>query len=319
MPLLLNLSQLPLPASCEDLFGRNGPLVLELGFGDGAFLESLARQYANWNLLGADVARVSVSRAWHRLQAARLTNVRIYGGSGRFLLSDLVEPAALARMYVNFPDPWPKARHADRRLFQADFFPLLASRLAMNGSLYLTTDDERYFECAVSMAQESPFFTVDQPDPPPQVLQTKYARKWRAQSRSYFHAEMRKCAPPVDAIPPAASLVTNMFHALLAGQLPEPDRFEPSAYPFKGGKVVLLQSLWAGDGHKLVIKARTHEPDLTQDVLVEVRPSTASQADLVVNLTSFGQPLATRGAREAVKAVTSWLISHGLTLVETYY
>ena len=317
MPLLLNLATVSLPASGATVFGRSGPLALELGFGDGRFLQSLARQHPDWNLLGADIARVSATRAWHRLRG--LPNVRLYCGSGVFLLSNLVRPESLHRMFVNFPDPWPKARHANRRLFQPGFLRLLASRLTPGGALLLTTDDQGYFTEAVERAQASDLFVVSQPDPPASVLQTRYARKWRGMGRTFHHANLRKCAGPSEPVLPTVSLVPDMFHALLAGQLPEPAAFTPNAHPFKGGKVVLLQSMRTEDGRKMVVLTRTHEEDLVQDLLIEVRPTTASQADLVVNLTPFGQPLATRGAREAVKAVTGWLISRGLTLVETYY
>ncbi|MDE2833687.1 MAG: tRNA (guanine-N7)-methyltransferase [Bacteroidota bacterium] len=317
MPLLLNPARLPLPASTTTVFDRSGPLVLELGFGDGRFLQTLARQHPDWNLLGADTARVSVTRAWHRMRG--LSNVRLYCGSGVFLLSNLVRPESLHCMYVNFPDPWPKARHAHRRLFQPGFLRLLAARLAAGGALLLTTDDHRYFAEAIARAQDSGLFAVAQPDPPAIVLQTRYARKWRGLGRTFRHATLRKCAGPAEPVLPTVSLVPDMFHALLAGDLPEPAAFTPNAYPFKGGKVVLLQSLRTEDGRKMVVLARTHEEELIQDLLIEVRPTKAAQADLVVNLTPFGQPLATHGAREAVKAVTGWLINRGLTLVDTYY
>lgn len=319
MPLHLNLVDLPLPASSEVIFGRKGPLVLELGFGDGGFLQSIAKRNPDWNILGADIARVSATRAWHRLRAADVSNVRLYCGSGRFLLSNLVMPNSLNRMYVNFPDPWPKARHAGRRLFQEEFLRLLGSRLVMGGLLFLTTDDHGYFEHAVELARKSALFAVSEPKPPDLVLQTKYARKWRKLGRDYHHAELRKCAEPLKSSSPTVSCLTDMFHALLAGPLPEPAPLEPSARAFQGGKVVLLQSMRTDDAKKMVVLARAHEQELTQDLLIEIRPTTAPQADLVVNLTSFGQPLSTVGAREAVIAVTNWLVGRGLSLIETYY
>ena len=319
MPLLLNCRNLPFPASGEAIFGRNGPLVLELGFGDGGFLQSMAQKHPDWNLLGADLARVSVTRAWKRLRAAKVTNVRLYGGSGRFLLSNLISPGTLHSMYVNFPDPWPKARHAGRRLFQPEFFPLLASRLAMDRMLHFTTDDGRYFEEAHALALASKLFTITRSAPPELALQTKYARKWKALGRPFHYAVMRKCAENPRPCPPTLLHDTGMYHALLSGSFPKPTAFTSYVHPFTGGKVILLQIMRTDDAQKMVFLARTHEEDLVQDVLIEVRPATAKQADLVVNLTSFGQPLATKGPQEAVKAVTHWLTTRGLSVVKTYF
>src|SRR5690606_34327654 len=133
----LDLAQARDPAR---LFGRAGPLVLEVGFGDGTFLAHLAEAYPAWNLLGAEISLASVSRAFRRLRRLGHRPVRLFRGQAEFLLRNIVPPEGLHRLYVNFPDPWPKKRHHERRLLQASFFRLAAARLEPNGAIHFTSD-----------------------------------------------------------------------------------------------------------------------------------------------------------------------------------
>ena len=105
MPLFLDLPKLPLPATNVELFHRDAPVVLEIGFGDGSFLEWIAKTHPEWNCLGADVARGSVTRAFKRLRSANVSNVRLHHGSGLFLLRNVLSNESVSRVYVNFPDP----------------------------------------------------------------------------------------------------------------------------------------------------------------------------------------------------------------------
>ena len=319
MPLLLDLAPLTMPAPGEVIFRRPGPLVLEIGFGNGGFLLHMAKSHPEWNILGADPSRGSISRAWKRLHRGQVQNVRLFRGSALFLFRNVIVPRGLSRVYVNFPDPWPKERHSSRRLIQAEFFPLLASRLNPKGRLYFTTDDELYFARSLELAHASGLFEFKRAQPPRAALETKYARKWKAAARSVNHAVFRKVSEPDKLFPPVIERHSNMHHALLNGALPQPSQFTSFVHPFEGGQALVLDVMRMVGVEGLVFMVRTQEPDLTQEVLIQVRPARAAQADQVVSIMTFGQPLATRGTREAAKAVTGWLLERGLSIVETYY
>lgn len=319
MPLFLDLPKLSLPATNVELFHRNAPVVLEIGFGDGSFLKWLARTYPEWNCLGADVARGSVTRAFKRLRSANVSNVRLHHGSGLFLLRNVLSNESVSRVYVNFPDPWRKKRHAEKRLFQPSFFELLAARLATDGSLLLTTDDAPYFEQTLSIALKSGYYRVTEPPPPPAVLQTKYASKWREAGRSFYHAHIQKQVQHAPEIPPEIRKKDGMHHALLNGSIPEVTEFEKVIHYFPKGHVVILDVLQMIGQRGLVFVARSHEPELVQELFIQLRPTEKADADLLLSVTNFGNPIATRGTSEAVKAVSRWLTQQDLTLSGTYY
>lgn len=317
--LLINPAQLDIPTAPETLFGRSGPLVMEVGFGDGGYLAHLATTYPDWNLLGAEVSTGSAARAFRRLQRKGITNVRLYLGHARFVVRNLIPPRRLRRIYVNFPDPWPKKRHRDRRLLRAPFFRLLSTRLEDGGCLLFTTDHAEYFSFALDEARSTGLFAVEEGSPPPATLRTKYARKWRAQGIPIQHVVFTKTAETDTPFDPTVETYDAMHHAILEGELPHLDSFERLVHRYDGGHVIVLEAMQPIGDAGLVFAIRIEETDLTQEALIEARPTRKQPDDVFVGIKPFGQPLVTRGTREAVRVVTAWLEQRGLRLKKSFY
>ncbi|MFQ5355340.1 MAG: tRNA (guanosine(46)-N7)-methyltransferase TrmB [Mariprofundaceae bacterium] len=122
-------------------FKQPGSLVMEIGIGNGEFLECLARTHTEWNLIGIEIYLPGIAKAISRLEASfSLERVRLSQNPAQYVLEKQIGPDCLHGIYINHPDPWPKTRHAGRRLIQVDFAKLLASRLEANGFLKLATD-----------------------------------------------------------------------------------------------------------------------------------------------------------------------------------
>lgn len=310
--MLLSLADYALPTAPAELFGRAAPLVVEIGHGNGSFLQHLARTHPEWNLLGVETSLGSVSRTFRRLRGEAAPHVRLYRGSGRFVVRNLVPPAALHRVYVNFPDPWPKKRHQDRRLLQRSFFHVLATRLTPGGSLWLTTDHPGYFRFAVTEAEHTGCFAATtNAEPPPAALRTKYARRWITQGKPIHHARFEQTATPDATFPPTLTPTDTMHHAILNGAVPSVDAFAKQVCPFAGGHVILLEAATSVGGETVLFFARVEEEELIQELLVEVRPH---ERGVYVGIKPFAEPLSTPGTRAAIRHVTDWLQQQGLTL-----
>lgn len=290
--------------------------MLEVGFGDGTFLAHLAEAYPAWNLLGAEISLASVSRAFRRLRRLGHRPVRLFRGQAEFLLRDIVPPEGLHRLYVNFPDPWPKKRHHERRLLQASFFRLAAARLEPNGAIHFTSDHAGYFDFALAEAEATGLYIITQHPPTSAALTTKYARKWQAQDKQIQHAVFTRIATPAASFPPAVEIFSAMHHAILRGNLPTIDTFEKQVHPFPGGHVIALEAFQPVQGDGLLFVVRIEEAALTQEVLVEVFPKDDVYR---VGIKPWGQPLPTRGTREAVRTVAHWLGERGMKEAERYY
>lgn len=311
--LLLHNGDFSTPTEFAPLFGREAPLVLEIGFGDGRYLEHLSSEHPDWNLLGAEVSLGSVWRAWRRMKRCRAQHVRLYKGSGRFIVRDVVPEAGLQRVYVNFPDPWPRKKHLKNRLLQVPFFRILSRRLVDGGDLLLTTDHPEYYAFSLEQGRASGCFEVEEGTPPPATLQTKYARKWLAQDKPIYHARFKLIERAEEE--PSRNPIIPMQHAILDGSLSEVGTFEKQVRAFRGGHAIILEAYRDLGSEGLLFKAVSEEPDLRQELIIQAWPT---EDGVLVSLQPFGNPMTTKGVRESVMAVADWLVSQGLTLRQAW-
>ena len=137
-------------------FGRQAPVVLEIGFGNGEHLLARAQAEAGKDFLGVEVHRPGAGRVMNRAQAANLANLRVACDDAVEVLRDWLVERCLAEIVIYFPDPWPKKRHHKRRLVQPAFAALAASRLAPGGLLKLATDWAEYAQHMLATLDAEP-------------------------------------------------------------------------------------------------------------------------------------------------------------------
>jgi tRNA (guanine-N7-)-methyltransferase len=134
---LLNLSA---------VFGNHRPVYLEIGCGNGEALVAMAQQHPERNYIGVEVHSPGVGHLLLKLAEHGLTNVRICQHDAVEVLKAMMPDAALAGVYLFFPDPWHKKRHHKRRIVQPVFIELLARKIHADGFFHAATDWEDYAE-----------------------------------------------------------------------------------------------------------------------------------------------------------------------------
>jgi tRNA (guanine-N7-)-methyltransferase len=132
------------PLDFAALFGRNAPVHVEVGFGNGEALAAMAAAHPQNSYLGIEVHRPGVGALLRRLESEGLTNVRVACTDAKELLAQRIPEGSLSAVYIFFPDPWHKLRHHKRRLVQVEFVEMLAHKLKPGGLLHLATDWEDY-------------------------------------------------------------------------------------------------------------------------------------------------------------------------------
>jgi tRNA (guanine-N7-)-methyltransferase len=128
---------------------------LEIGFGGGEHLAAQAAAHPDILSLGAEPFLNGVASALRHIEAAMLTNVRLHAGDARDVLAAL-PPASLDRVFILFPDPWPKPRHHKRRLIQPDVVTELARVLKPHGRLRFATDWANYADWTLERLTQAP-------------------------------------------------------------------------------------------------------------------------------------------------------------------
>ena len=176
------------------LFGRKGPLHVDLGCGDGSFLCEMARQFPQSNFLGVERLTKRVEKV--RSKAEKLENVRVLRAETLFALRYLLPESSTETFYLLFPDPWPKRRHQFRRIFTRDFLDAIAVALKQQGVLRVATDQLDYFHQIERLSCAHLQFQVVPQSPEEVVLPTtKFERKFREQGAPIYRLTLRKTSP----------------------------------------------------------------------------------------------------------------------------
>lgn len=140
------------------LFGRQIPMILDIGFGSGEALAELAVRHPQWGYLGVEVYRPGMGRLLRQLETEGIDNVRLVCADAVEVMQHNIADSTLTGIQVFFPDPWPKRRHYKRRLIQPDWVALAARRLAAGGFLHMATDWQDYAEHMLMVTERSAQF-----------------------------------------------------------------------------------------------------------------------------------------------------------------
>lgn len=142
----------------DNIFGRNAPKVLEIGFGNGASLAEMAKNQPDYDFLGIEVHRPGVGQLLNHIEQQQLTNVRVACTDAVELLKHRISDNSLDRLQLYFPDPWHKKRHHKRRIIQPHFVSLLADKIKPAGHLHMATDWQHYAEQMLADVSENDQF-----------------------------------------------------------------------------------------------------------------------------------------------------------------
>ena len=127
----------------KEIFHDDSPIWLEIGFGGGEHLLSLAKGNKNINFIGCEPYLNGVAMLLPRLASENLSNIKIFMDDARILF-DVLPDASLEKIFLLFPDPWPKLRHKRRRFVSKKNVECFKKILKSNGLLYVATDVEEY-------------------------------------------------------------------------------------------------------------------------------------------------------------------------------
>jgi len=144
-----------------DLFesNNNKHINLEIGFGSGEFLASLAPAKPEEIFIGCEPYKQGLANLLENIVQNNIDNVFLWNDDARLLLKQMPDQF-LNRVFILFPDPWPKAKHHKRRIISNDLLNLLAQKIVNQGKLFIATDHEDYKNWIIDMVSDHPSFEV---------------------------------------------------------------------------------------------------------------------------------------------------------------
>jgi len=250
------------PLDWRQLFGREAPVELEIGFGNGDYLVARAQQHPERDFVGIELEWEGVQRALRRVAGAGLTNVRLLLGDARPILARAIAPRSLHRLFALFPCPWPKKHHHKHRLFDQRQLQLVNSRLHDGGEFYLLTDHEEYFQWVLSNLTDTGFSAFARTVPP--QVHTKYEQKWLAEGKTRFYeltlTKTVHCEVPLTEDVPMETYRVPVF---------DPSRFQPADI-HEAVHVVFKETRYDPVHQVAMVRVVVSEDDLVQHFWIDI-------------------------------------------------
>jgi tRNA (guanine-N7-)-methyltransferase len=143
-----------------DVFTRDAPRVLEIGFGMGKSLVEMANADPSTDFIGIEVHRPGIGACLASAQEADVKNLRVFEHDAVEVLNISIPDKSLDRLQLFFPDPWHKKRHHKRRIVQSDFVQAIRGKLKIGGEFHMATDWEPYAEHMLEVMNEAQGFSI---------------------------------------------------------------------------------------------------------------------------------------------------------------
>ncbi|HHU23600.1 MAG: tRNA (guanosine(46)-N7)-methyltransferase TrmB [Bacilli bacterium] len=179
----------------QKVFGNDFPIHLEIGMGKGKFLLEQAMRNPNVNFIGIEKYESVIVVSLDKMAPYKPTNLKVIAMDATNIM-EVFSEGEVAKIYLNFSDPWPKKGHTKRRLTSPKFLEIYRTILTNEGEIELKTDNKRFFEYSVLSLFENNWrfcdFSVDLHDGRTDIVTTEYEEKFKAKGMPIYYLKVQK-------------------------------------------------------------------------------------------------------------------------------
>ncbi len=167
-------------------------LVIEIGFGNGIYITSLAKLFPNKNFLGIEISGESIKKLSKRIKNENLKNVYCVKMDAYWFFYLFLHDNSVDEIYINFPDPWPKKRHIERRITRLENLYLFSKKLKLGGFIQIKTDDLDFYNYTLENAKVLNSFNIKELKNFEDIVRTKYETKWLLMGKEIYVIRLYK-------------------------------------------------------------------------------------------------------------------------------
>jgi tRNA (guanine-N7-)-methyltransferase len=169
-----------------------GLLDVEIGSGNGSFLQHYATEHPSRAIVGFEIRKKWVDYAQEKITANKLTNIHLVCGNGQIGLEDMFQDNSIDRIFIFHPDPWPKQYHQKRRIINPIFLEIAQRKLKSDGLLYISTDVQDLWDYMIKTIEKTQKFEkFSDEEFWTNVYQTRWKEMCQDHQRSLFCATFK--------------------------------------------------------------------------------------------------------------------------------
>ena len=293
--MILNHRTCQKPLPCDNTF-------VEIGFGRGDFLISLAKKQKNNQIIGFEISGISVEKAEKRIRRLGITNVLLIQMDAFWGFHFLLKRQSVRDIFINFPDPWFKKRHFKRRLTSPERLSIFASRLKRGGTIRIKSDYKPFIDYTVRSAEELGIFRIKEAHRTSPNPLTKYEEKALSRGGKVYEIILELIEHPAFREPEIKEAI-DMFRVRKKGKLLQ-DIAKNQEVKVMDGTVLKTFKVF-GCGDRKLIECLISERGFTQRFLLEVKEHGEFSE---IDISPFSEVIRTEGIRKAVEKVSElWI------------
>ncbi|MFO7881839.1 MAG: tRNA (guanosine(46)-N7)-methyltransferase TrmB [Kosmotogaceae bacterium] len=284
-----------LPINLKKIFPERNQFFLEIGFGNGDFLIEKALSNPKAAFIGIELSLTSVTKLLKKIKELNTDNIAVIMCDAKFAVREFFDEN-LDGIFVNFPCPWPKKRHSQRRLNDISFVVGLLSALNKEGFISVYSDHFNYINRFKDSIEEFDCFTNINLKTNPPMINTKYEKKWRNQKKNIFHlSAIKNLNKAVSKIAGGEEMPHVHLEEFSSDRLKDvlDKTFEEGEIFFK--YIELFQSF---NDNKYLLQTITVDDDFEQRFFIIIRKR--SNDKWLISLDSYGLPFRTPSVKKAV-------------------
>lgn len=181
----------------QEIFGNSNPVFIEYCSGNGSWIAAKALQNPQLNWVAVELKFARVRKIWSKIKNLKLNNLFVICGEGLLTTRHYLANESIEGVFVNFPDPWPKKRHAKHRIIKPEFVKEMSRILKKQGNMTLVTDDETYSKEMIEVCLAEANFFSQYPDPYfvhelPGYGTSYFEDLWREKGKNIFYHQFLK-------------------------------------------------------------------------------------------------------------------------------
>jgi len=172
--------------SWQNIFSNNNELSVEIGCGNGHFIIEKSMSNLHENFIGIDTKRDRIVRCLEKQKKRNISNLRFIAGDAFFAISKMFSAGSISKVYMIFPDPWPKRKHRKKRLFKPDFVNILYEKMNAEGIFTFVTDFQDYFDEAFLIIKNDSRFLITLESLSEDYSFTLFGQKWEKEDKPFY-------------------------------------------------------------------------------------------------------------------------------------